>query len=380
MSSLQALLGNISLIAIGTKLFVIVLGITGIGFIIGFHELGHFLLCKLMKVDVPTFTIGMGPRLLSRRFGNTQFSLSLLPIGGYVEIKPESFSKKPYWKKLSVMLAGIIFNLVFAYTVFIALTLVGMPREVVPLSERYKPVVATILQGTPACRSALREGDRIITFNDTKTEGNIETLMKLIITGTNQSILLTVERAGHSTKVPVTLGARTVGTHTVGNLGITFQEIPPPRYSFATAIKKGITYTNLLIYRTLMGLKSLVFKRDTTGLGGPVMIMQQTVKFAGKGIKLFLTFLAALSIGLAMLNLIPLPIFDGGQVLLHSIEAIIRRDLPIKIKEIIFGISWIFLLLLTAYIAVRDVKSIYNDRNKEKAVIQVPLPSKKKEL
>ncbi len=124
----------LKLIALLPKLFFLFEGIIGLGFIIAFHELGHFLFCKAFNIRVPSFSIGFGPKLFSKKIGGTEFSLSAIPLGGYVEIAGSaevgqgeqkeahandegSFARKPYYQKLLVMLGGIAFNILFAYVV-----------------------------------------------------------------------------------------------------------------------------------------------------------------------------------------------------------------------------------------------------------------------
>ena len=127
------------------QLFFILLGILGMGFLIGFHELGHFLFAKLFKIRIPSFSLGFGPRLLTKKIGETEFCLSAIPFGGYVEIAGAaevgqgdqkeafatdegSFAAKPFYQKLCVMLGGIVFNLAFAYFTMTLLFMTGIPK------------------------------------------------------------------------------------------------------------------------------------------------------------------------------------------------------------------------------------------------------------
>ena len=120
------------LLSLAQSLFFIIIGIMGIGFLIGFHEFGHFIFCKIFHIRTPSFSIGMGPRIFKKKIGETEFALSLLPLGGYVEIAgaaevgqgeqkeaystdQNSFASKPYYQKMLVMAGGIVFNLMFAY-------------------------------------------------------------------------------------------------------------------------------------------------------------------------------------------------------------------------------------------------------------------------
>ena len=156
----------------------IIFGIFGIGFLIGIHEFGHFLFCKLFKINTPTFSIGFGPKLLKKKFGNTLFTLSAIPLGGYVEIEGQdnttktqgshSFSVKPLYQKLSVIFGGILFNLLFSYIIFTLIFLLGTPKTPLLYPQNAVPVISTIEKDSPAskyqywCRCCFRIGKCIL--------------------------------------------------------------------------------------------------------------------------------------------------------------------------------------------------------------------------
>jgi regulator of sigma E protease len=134
------------------SIIFIAIGIFGVGFIIAFHELGHFLFCKLFGIKVPSFSIGMGPKLISRKIGSTEYSISAIPLGGYVELAQASddssakggsyFENKPYWQKMLVMGGGIMFNMIFAYSVLISLYFFGMPNTPIAYPQNAIPLIS----------------------------------------------------------------------------------------------------------------------------------------------------------------------------------------------------------------------------------------------
>ncbi len=140
-----------------------------------------------------------------------------------------------------------------------------------------------------------------------------------------------------------------------GSFKIRFQFVQKSGLPFFSAIKNGIRLTNAYIASTLLIFKYIFVKRDISGVGGPILIISETVKSASKGFKIFFLFLAIISISLAVINLIPLPILDGGQALLYTIEAITRRKMAEKTKEYIFIASWIFMIFLFVLISTRDI-------------------------
>src|SRR5271170_7782292 len=172
-----------------TNIIFIFPALIGVGFLIGFHELGHFLFCKLFNIHTPSFSIGFGPKLISTRIGDTDFSLSAIPLGGYVEIAgaaevgqgeqehayssdERSFARKPYYQKMLVMFGGIMFNLIFAYTAFIFLCSFGLPATV--------PTIGTVQADSAAARAGLQSGDTIIAIDDFMVGNETESLTRAI--------------------------------------------------------------------------------------------------------------------------------------------------------------------------------------------------------
>ena len=355
------------------NIFFILLGIIGVGFLIGFHELGHFLFCKLFGIRTPSFSIGFGPRLISRKIGDTIFSLSAIPLGGYVEIAGSaemgqgeqkeahtsdegSFARKPYYQKLLVMLGGIAFNLIFAYCAFITIFLIGLPKTPHFFPDNAQPIINHIQDDSAADKGGLKIGDHILTVNGTSIEGNAATAINLIESLANQNITISVERYEKERTFNITVGQKeSRDNKIVGSLGIGFEIKNVAGYSPLKAIKYGITKTNAVIAQTFNAFKGLFTGRNLNQMAGPIMIISMTAKSAGAGLPIFLFFLAIISINLAVLNLNPIPILDGGQILFYTIEAIIGRELPIKIKEYIHIACWVLLLGLILYLSTQDL-------------------------
>lgn len=360
------------IISLTHSLFYIIVGILGISFLVGFHELGHFLFCKLFKIRTPSFSIGMGPRILKKKIGETEFAISLIPVGGYVEIAgaaevgqgeqkdaysrdEHSFAVKPYYQKMLVMAGGILFNLLFAYLAISALYFIGMPHSPLLDPKNIPTIISSIEPNSPADRSALQPHDKIIAI-DNQAVTTMYDLTAILKDIPQKATTLVVERGGQQQTLDVTIGSREVNKKDVGFLGIEFEI---PRYGFIDSIKMGIKSTNYLIWHIVDSLKSIFVERKMDGLGGPLMVIAQTIKGAERGFKIFLLFLAFISVNLAMINIIPLPIMDGGQALFYTIEAIIRRPLNEKIREYIHYATWILLIVLVVYLSVKDVIRIF---------------------
>lgn len=358
-----------TLIQLFSKLFFIAIGITGIGFLIGFHEFGHFIFCKIFKIATPTFSIGMGPKIFSKKIGDTNFTLSAIPLGGYVEIKgqesdengqtiedPNSFAKKPYYQKMLVIAGGIIFNLFFAYTVLSLLYFIGMPKAAPLYPFNASATVSSVEPNSPAAKAGIKKDDTIIAINEIMLDNSPVKLIEYIKDKPNQAINLKIKRNNLEETIQTALGERTFNKKAFGYLGLDFEI---PRYSLLDSIKKGIEATNTVIFQVIGVFKTIFTKGNTENLGGPLMVISQTIEGASRGIKIFLLLLAYISINLAVLNLIPVPIMDGGQALFYTIEAIIRRPLAEQVKIYIHYACWLGVIGLTVLLSIKDILKIF---------------------
>jgi len=357
-----------------TSLMYLIIGILGITFLIGFHELGHFTFAKLFRVRTPSFSIGFGPTLIKKKIGDTVFKVSAIPLGGYVEIagmqevaqgdqkeaqskNQYSFAVKPYWQKLLILLGGIMFNLLFAYAAFILLFAVGMPKTAM-LGPLYSTTtVESVHPESPAADIGLKKGDVITGIGSVALKGEGRALVAELARYKDGTVEITYERNGslHTATVDYTK----VPKEFKGRLGVGLAPKKLARRPFLKAITDGFRDTNQFIYATVKSYLSILRRCSTTGLGGPLMIISSMSQGARYGFKIWLFLLAIISINLAVLNLIPVPILDGGQLLFTTIEAIIRRPIPDSARMIIHYICWIAVLLLVIYLSCKDLKAIF---------------------
>lgn len=359
-----------SLFSTAQSLFFTFVGITGIGFLVIFHEFGHFICAKMFGMRVQSFSIGFGPHLASKKIGDTNFVLSAVPLGGYVDMgSPEglendaySFTARPYYQKFIVIIGGIAFNLLFAYVVFSALFMAGMPESPALFPENAVTVLKTVEKDSIAAKAGLQAQDTIVAVNGKPTNRNVQTLIELLEPVAGQKATLTVERESKSQDIEITLGSRKFMGKTYGSIpGVAYQLTPLAPIGFWASIKRGFQLTNDHFYKTLMAFKYLFSSGDTSNLAGPVMIFGASIKGAAQGLKIFLIFLCIISISLAVFNLIPLPVVDGGRLLIYTIEAIIGREIPEKTKEYIFIATWIGLLALTVFMIGKDIMHLAGD-------------------
>ncbi|MDR3550159.1 MAG: M50 family metallopeptidase [Candidatus Babeliales bacterium] len=351
-----------SLLSLSHSLFFLAAGIIGLGFVISFHELGHFLVAKMFGIRVQTFSIGFGPTIVNKKIGSTHFAISAIPLGGYNDFSnPEgksddslSLTTRPYYQKLLVILGGITFNILLAYIIFTLLFMTGMPATPM-LPQNSLPVISKIEANSPAQKAGLQVGDTIVAVNETPIENDTKKLLEMLGSMPDQEAMITVNRQGQKEIVPITTSSIKNLGKTMGIIGTQFTLIPLPAQSIVESIKHGVALANKHLTDTYYAFKYILSSCDTSKLAGPVSIFAATSKGAEQGMKIFLIFLAIISVNLAILNLIPLPILDGGQVLFYTIEAIIGRSIPDRVREYIFIGTWIGFMILTVWLIGQDL-------------------------
>lgn len=365
-----------SLTSLSHTLLFTFIGLLGISLVVAFHEFGHFLFCKIFNVKTPSFSIGFGPRLITKKIGETEFAISAIPLGGYVEIAGatevgqgeqkeaysrdnRSFASKPWYQKFLIMIAGILFNLIFAYTAISLMFMTGMPKTLILYPKNAVPVIETVLQGSPAEKAGLQAQDTITAINgQTINNQQGQQLIETIQANPGKEVIFTVNRNNQEVQIPVTLEAKDCLGTIIGAAGIRLSIMSLPGASFFDAIKQGIATTNKIIRDTVMSLRYLCKSGDTSMAQGPVKIVAGLAHGAKEGLKTFILFLAVISLSLAILNLLPLPILDGGQIVFYTIEAIAGRSIPDRVREYIHIGCWIAFMLLVVYLTYNDVRDL----------------------
>lgn len=339
----------------------IVLAIIGVGFLIMFHELGHYLFAKLFNVHTPSFSIGFGPRLIEKKIGDTVFALSAIPLGGYVEMAgsaevgqgeqthahatdERSLASKPYWQKLLIIAGGILFNMIFAYSALAFLFYQGAPC-LGSWCKDQPPIVASIRDNTPAQQAGLQPQDKLISVNNTPVS-SIAQVSDAIKVSTDNQAKLTVWRAGTEHTVTAQLEKTKTGPRLSGIFW------HAPSLPFTQAFSQAWSAMWGMTSEIFGALKGITKNRD--GLGGPLALIAQVTECAGMGFKIFLFMLAFISVNLAVFNVIPLPIFDGGQALFFTIEAIAGRALPDETRYKIHYATWVIVMGLIIYLTYKD--------------------------
>ena len=339
--------------------------VIGLGLLIVFHEFGHFLLAKLSGVGVLTFSVGFGPKILVRKKGETEYALSAFPLGGYVkmigedpneEVSPadreRSFAHKSLLKRFAIVFAGPAFNLILAV---ILLMLVFVFYGVPVMST----LVSGVEKGSPAERAGITKGDRIVAI-DGKPVVEWENLSQTIKSSEGRPLSLEIRRGNELVKLMVQ-PTRKEGRNIFGErkddwlIGIGSQvsiEKGKPGLAVGRAFSQTWDYIKITVlgfYKMIMGDVS------PKNIGGPILIAQMAGQQAQEGVGSFLAFLAVLSINLGVLNLLPVPVLDGGHLLFFLVEAVIRKPVSIRVREMAQQVGICLLGLLMVYAFYNDI-------------------------
>ena len=353
---------------IGTLAVVLVFG--GLIF---FHELGHFIVARFFSIGVKTFSLGFGPALISRTHGKTVYQVAAVPLGGFVALvgesadaeipepftKDESFSLRPAWQRFCVAAAGSIFNLLLAWIICWGLLWVYGRNELLP-------IVGEIVENSAAASSPMRAGDRIISVNGQSiTKWN--ELPGLVQKNKGKELTIVVQRKDTTTQTftltPTLLTQTGPSGEKVENwgMGIRPGEVQHQEFSFLESAGEGLNDAKGMVAFTWKALSDLVSRNvSLDNVGGPILIAQTIYQQADHGLMNVLMLAALISVNLGVLNLLPIPVLDGGHLIFLLVEMVFRRPVPIKIQEKAMIVGLCMLLTLMLFATFNDVMRIVN--------------------
>jgi regulator of sigma E protease len=356
--------------------FIIIAFLCAIGPLVFIHEMGHYLVARWFGVGAEQFSIGFGREIAGwtdKR--GTRWKVGWLPLGGYVrfvgdmnpasqadadaELSPEAravaFHNKPWWQRFLIVLAGPVANFLLAIAIFAAFfASFGMPRT--------PAVVGQVQSGSVAAAAGLRPGDRIEVIAGQDVE-SFEDLRRIVSIRPGESVVISIDRSGRKQEIETTLGVQEITdefgqSYRIGLLGILGSQRELQRLPVTSIVPEATRYTFGLTRSMIDGLGQIITgQRSTKDLGGPLKMAQIAGQQASLGAFEFIQLIALFSINLGFINLLPVPMLDGGHLVFYAAEAVRRRPVSIRAQDWAFRGGLALLLALLVFTTVNDLAS-----------------------
>jgi regulator of sigma E protease len=370
----ETLLGTDGLLLGKILPFLVVLTI-----VVFVHEMGHYLVGRWCGIGVRAFSIGFGPELagFNDRRG-TRWKLCAIPLGGYVKFVGDmsatsapggdeveklsaeerriAFHTQPVWKRAATVFAGPAFNFLLTIAVF-AVFFSAYGRMV------FEPTVAQVQPGSPAEVAGFLPGDRFVSV-DGNPVATFDDVQRYVSGRAGDQLLFVMRRGDEEISLTATPQLRTVqsplGEQKIGAIGVVqTRELGAPRaieYSPPAALAEAVKQTGHIIQSTGRFLKRLVVGReDRCQLGGPIRIADMAGKAAQQGPQLLIQLIAFLSVGIGILNLLPIPPLDGGHLAFYAIEAVMRRPVSEKTMEAVYRAGFVLVMTFMVFVFWNDI-------------------------
>ncbi len=385
-------------------LWTIVIFIVVLSILVFVHELGHFLTARSFGVKAEEFGFGFPPRVIGwyrnrlgrwRRVlgnksietleknsdeslipgpGRTVYSLNWLPLGGFVKIKGEngegkndndSFVSKSIWKRIIILSAGVIMNVVLAWFLFSLGYMMGMPQSTSNLGPRAQVsksqvMVVQVMPNSPAFRAGLKEGDEILRADNIPIKTD-QDLQQAVASRVNQKVNFLIKRGIREKKVSITPRSKKGGRAVIG-VGIAYSGLV--RYPFFSAIWEGAKTDVWIVKQIFVAFGNLfveIFHGQNVGnqFAGPIGIANITGQAARLGFSYLLQFMAILSLNLAVINILPFPALDGGRILFLIIGKLKGKPVRQEIENAIHNVGFLLLIALILFITYKDIVRLF---------------------
>lgn len=340
--------------------FILILGI-----VVLIHEFGHFIFAKKAGIYVYEFSIGMGPQLFKfhRKNDETEYSIRLLPIGGYVQMagedmeeeesdipKEKQMTNKKWYQRFLTIIAGILFNFLLAIVIFFIVGLVnGVPTDTTTVAE--------VTKDSAALEAGLQSGDVIEKING-KTILSSDHLMLLVQVNGKETMDVVVDRDGKEVALEITPKKVEVDDQVTYQYGFSLNNTVV--HNFFAAVKYGFTKMFSLLHQMILIIGYLIIgKLSLSSLAGPVGIYTVVEQSAEAGLMSLVYLVGFLSLNVGFINLLPIPAFDGGRILFLIIEKIKGSRVNPKVENTIHALGFIFLMILMVLITYNDIMRLF---------------------
>ena len=327
------------------------------------HEFGHYFAALVFGVKVHEFSFGMGPLLFRRQGRKNKWSVRALPVGGFVrlagmgeenegeDLKPgEGFQDKAPWKKLVILAAGALNNILL---VIVLATLLLMTRGVMDLSVSE---VGAVMPGFPAAEAGLRSGDLIEKIGEVNVS-DWQSMTREIRSQSQKTDNLTLYVRRGSSRLTFTLGTKRENPDGPALVGI---QPAIRKLSFFAAVKGSLSYTVHMTLAMLHGLREMFVHPAQVDVSGPVGIAAMAGQAAKAGFYSLLSFLAIISLNLGIINLLPFPALDGGHIIFALCEMITGRSVSQELEGRVHFIGFVILALLIVFVTWQDIARLFH--------------------
>ncbi|UCC45745.1 MAG: site-2 protease family protein [Candidatus Zixiibacteriota bacterium] len=345
--------------------FVFVLGV-----LIFIHELGHFIVAKRVGIRVDAFSLGFPPNIFARKWRGTEYRIGIIPLGGYVKMagenpdekvtgSPDEFMSKSVGQRFLVIFAGPLMNYLFA----VALSVLVLMAFGARVADTSSAVIGSVIQASPAEEAGLQAGDVVLAVNG-QPVGSFDSMaarihplegQPVVLTWAHGSDTLTEEISTRPT--PVINEDGTIDTVSLIGVG--------PAYGFHSmsigdALTTGFVEANLKVALTAhFAYRLIVGEESIRNVGGPVFIAQASGEMARRGLYYVLSLMILLSVNLAVLNILPIPVLDGGQLAFLGIEVVRRGPLSAKTRMIAQQVGVVMILSLILVVFYNDIMRLF---------------------
>lgn len=348
-----------------TTAALIVIGVLLFGFVIFFHELGHFLLAKASGVRVNEFALGMGPKLFGFTKGETQYALRLFPIGGYCAMEgededsgdPGSFGAKPVWKRILVVVAGAVFNIILGFFLMLALL---APEEIYATTT-----ISQFAEDSALEAAGAQVGDTIVDIDGYAVYTDRDLSFALALADP-AAVSMEVEREGQR----VDLGTFALHTQALEDgsqiVSLDFYVAPEHR-TVLGLLRRSVLDTFSMARMVVESLKGILTGRfGLNDMAGPIGTAQAITQAAsaglaqgfGQAVSNIVLMMVMLTVNLGIVNLLPLPALDGGRLLFLIWEGVTRKPVPQKYEGYVHAAGFVLLLGLMVVVAFNDILRI----------------------
>jgi regulator of sigma E protease len=334
-----------------------------LGILVFFHELGHFVVAKKSGIRVEKFSLGFPPTLLSKKCGETEYAIGVIPLGGYVKMAgeqpneeasgaPWEFMSQPVWKRFLVIFSGPLMNFILAIVVLTGLYMIrGREAE--------KVHVGLVASGSPAEKAGLKVGDVIVSIDGVEIK-NFQEMADLIYKKVEQPVEIGwIRDSIRMTATVVTYKDFAVDSNgdsmAVGKIGVGNMPVFE-RQGFIKALGAGIRQSVFYVEKVFEFVAGLITRSvKPSEIGGPLLIGQIAGATARAGFDILMEFLALLSVNLAVLNILPIPLLDGGHLVFLLIEKLKGSPVSVKTRLVVQQIGIAFLLILVIFVTINDI-------------------------